>query len=140
MTREEAIQILADLTDNPFLHTWEEQYKALHMAIEALSAEAEWIPREHFDVLKKNYDMLAGLLKEAKARAIGAWIPCSERLPDNKTYVLTTIQVSGRQPHARSGFYHDGFFHNDNGDTWKATDREVRAWMPLPDPHREDGE
>ena len=41
MTREEAIQILADLTDNLFLHTWEEQYKALHMAIEALSADAE---------------------------------------------------------------------------------------------------
>ena len=40
MTREEAIKILADLTDNLFLHTWEEQYKALHMAIEALSAEA----------------------------------------------------------------------------------------------------
>ena len=55
-------------------------------------------------------------------------------------HVLTTIQVSGRQPHARSGFYHDGFFHNDNGDTWKATDREVRAWMHLPDPYREDGE
>ena len=68
------------------------------------------------------------------------WIPCSERLPGNKTYVLTTIQVSGRQPHARSGFYHDGFFHNDNGDAWKATDREVRAWMHLPDPYREDGE
>ena len=82
------------------------------------------------------------LLKMAK-KALSAdakWIPCSERLPDNKTYVLTTIQVSGRQPHARSGFYHDGFFHNDNGDTWKATDREVRAWMPLPDPYREDGE
>ena len=30
MTREEAIKILADLTDNLFLHTWEEQYKALH--------------------------------------------------------------------------------------------------------------
>lgn len=37
MEREEAIKILADLTDNLFLHTWEEQYKALHMAIEALS-------------------------------------------------------------------------------------------------------
>ena len=36
MEREEAIKILADLTDNLFLHTWEEQYKALHMAIEAL--------------------------------------------------------------------------------------------------------
>lgn len=40
MTREEAIKILADLTDNLFLHTWEEQYKALHMAIEALQADA----------------------------------------------------------------------------------------------------
>lgn len=44
MTRKDAIQILADLIDNAFLHTWEEQNKALHMAIEALSAEAEWIP------------------------------------------------------------------------------------------------
>lgn len=75
-------------------------------------------------------------LPSAKAE----WIPCSERLPDNKTYVLTTIQVSGRSPHARSGFYHDGFFHNDNGDTWRATDREVRAWMPLPKPYREGDE
>jgi len=40
MTKEEAIKILADLTDNLFLHTWEEQYKALHMAIEALKADA----------------------------------------------------------------------------------------------------
>ena len=37
MTKEEAIQILADLIDSPFLHTWEKQNKALHMAIEALS-------------------------------------------------------------------------------------------------------
>lgn len=39
MTREEAIKILADLTDNFFLHTLEEQYKALYMAVEALKAE-----------------------------------------------------------------------------------------------------
>ena len=39
MTREEAIKILADLIDNPFLHTWEKQNKALHMAIEALQRE-----------------------------------------------------------------------------------------------------
>lgn len=43
MTREEAIHF-ADLIDSPFLHTWEKQNKALHMAIEALSAEAGWIP------------------------------------------------------------------------------------------------
>lgn len=47
MTREEAIQILADLIDSPFLHTWEKQNKALHMAIEALQFV------EHFDLLKE---------------------------------------------------------------------------------------
>ena len=72
------------------------------------------------------------------------WIPCSERLPENKTYVLTTIRVPGRQPHSRSGWYEDGLFINDNGDTWKASDLEVKAWMPLPEPYqverREDGQ
>ena len=47
MNKEEAIQILADLIDNPFLHTWEKQNKALHMAIEALQFA------EHFDLLKE---------------------------------------------------------------------------------------
>ena len=56
MKREEAIQILADLTDNLFLHTWEEQYKALHMAIEALSADrptGEWIfnPKDAIELM-----------------------------------------------------------------------------------------
>ena len=50
MTREEAIQILADLIDSPFLHTWEKQNKALHMAIEALSADA--VSREELNDVK----------------------------------------------------------------------------------------
>lgn len=60
------------------------------------------------------------------------WIPVSEKLPKDKTYVLTTIKVPNRIAHVRSGWYEGGFFHNDNGDTWKATDMEVKAWMPAP--------
>lgn len=119
MTREEAIRTLqgireeAGASEDAVCYVGsDEDIKALDMAIEALQAE----PKTE------------------------EWIPCSERLPNNKTYVLTTIQVSGRQPHVRSGFYHDGFFHNDNGDTWRATDRPLKAWMPLPKPYGEESE
>jgi hypothetical protein len=69
---------------------------------------------------------------------VNQWIPVSERLPENKSYVLTTIYIPGRQPHARSGWFENGLFMNDNGDTWKSTDREVCAWLPLPEPWREE--
>lgn len=68
------------------------------------------------------------------------WTPVSERLPENKTYVLTTIKVPNRIAHTRSGWYESGFFHNDNGDVWRATDMEVIAWMPLPEPYKAESE
>ena len=100
------------------------------------SAESPYVNEDDIGA----YRTLAENLFKDVPSAEANWIPVSERLPDNKTYVLTTIQVGGRQPHARSGFYHDGFFHNDNGDTWRATDKEVIAWMPMPEPYREDGD
>lgn len=68
------------------------------------------------------------------------WIPVSEKLPENKTYVLTTIKVPNRIAHTRSGWYEGGFFHNDNGDVWRAIDMEVIAWMPLPEPYKAESE
>lgn len=63
----------------------------------------------------------------------GAWIPCDERLPEHRFYVLVTYK------------YEYGLI--DNGITWYSktenkwnTSREVIAWMPLPKPYREDGE
>ena len=84
---------------------------------------------------------LAEWLKELKQlREQARWIPVSERLPKDKTYVLTTIKIPNRIAHARSGWYKDGLFHNDNGDTWGATDIEVLAWMPLPQPYKVESE
>lgn len=106
---------------------------ALHESIDTKTYRHTYIEQIH-EIIDKAPTIDAEPVKH------GEWIPCDERLPDNKTYVLTTIQVSGRQPHVRSGFYHDGFFHNDNGDTWRAIEKPLKAWMPLPMPYREDGE
>lgn len=91
-----------------------------------------------------NFDM-STMINTALDMAIKAlqeprWIPVSEKLPENKTYVLTTIKVPNRIAHTRSGWYEGGFFHNDNGDVWRATDMEVIAWMPLPEPYKEESE
>jgi hypothetical protein len=64
------------------------------------------------------------------------WIPCNERLPENKSFILTTIRVPGKHARVRSGFYDSGLFMNDNGDTWNITEKRVTAWMPLPEPYK----
>ena len=70
MTREEAIQILADLIDSPFLHTWEKQNKALHMAIEALSDDT--VSRE------AHYDAVANRITDMEERGFVSVVRCKD--------------------------------------------------------------
>lgn len=114
MTREEAIKILADLIDNPFLHTWEKQNKALHMAIEVLHKTK--------------------------------WISCSERMPDaeygegdsvlccTELGLMYILYWNGGNWCVPTGEPHIWVNHKTG---WH--DRVI-AWMPLPEPYREDGE
>jgi hypothetical protein len=86
------------------------------------------------DLMLLNAEQMIHALPSVTQKS-GKWIKRTDRLPEDKTYVLTTIKVPNRVAHARSGWYECGFFHNDNGDTWRATDMEVKAWMPLPEPY-----
>lgn len=73
----------------------------------------------------------------AGSRNVPRWILIAERLPDYLEDTLVTIQINNREPKVRSGFYANGCFHNDNGDTWNWNDPEVKAWMPLPEPYKD---
>lgn len=64
------------------------------------------------------------------------WIPVSEALPKDMDRLLATIVRSDGSKRVRSGHYYKGLFMMDNGDTWNETDKEVLAWMPLPEPWR----
>ena len=64
------------------------------------------------------------------------WIPVAEALPKDMDRLLATIVRSDGTKRVRSGNYYKEYFMMDNGDTWNATDKEVLAWMPLPEPWR----
>ena len=66
------------------------------------------------------------------------WIPVSEALPKDMDRLLATIVRSDESKRVRSGHYYKGLFMMDNGDTWKETDNEILAWMPLVEPYRGD--
>ena len=64
------------------------------------------------------------------------WIPVSERLPENNGCMLVTIDDA-----IEFGKYEDGewsIWVCEHWDEWDA--KGVTAWMPLPEPYREDGE
>lgn len=71
---------------------------------------------------------------------LGQWIPCSERLPKDESYILVSFENYTMPDIAR-------YEENDEGGTFYPGDEEesysrygllVNAWMPLPEPYREE--
>ena len=60
------------------------------------------------------------------------WIPCSERLPDEKKEVL--ISADGDLYIAEYEMYHSKEYWSEVIEYRNVTD--VDAWMPLPEPYR----
>ena len=122
MTREEAIRIIETVFQDEYVYKYYDSitHQALNMAIEALSEpKTEWIPftkRPLTDEEKEEYP---------------DWIYIFDcPLPDDEEEIL----LSNGKHVWTDTFIADGECYLDGGDDID----EGMAWMPLPEPYKED--
>ena len=68
------------------------------------------------------------------------WIPCSERLPEDESYILVSFENSTMPDIARYEENDEGgaFYPGDDEKSYSSYGIFVNAWMPLPEPYREE--
>jgi hypothetical protein len=82
---------------------------------------------------------------EARFHAQQRWIPCSERLPEEEGWYITTIEneKTGRR-RIENDLFAIGIAEAHGNTPYKFCKDGYRqktiAWMPLPEPYREEGD
>lgn len=74
--------------------------------------------------------------KKADVAPVIDWIPCSERLPDKSDFYMICSYNGDTYDYRKNWFYHE----DDYGDSeWTGLIpcEKVIAWVPLPEPYRE---
>lgn len=136
MTLDEAIQHCLEVAEELEKRTQPYKSDVINEKLYEVN-KAEW---DKCRECAEEHRQIAEWLTELKAlKGWMRWIPTSERLPENSAAVLDVVCTPWRGCCIRSGRYYDGMFMNDNGDVWNATDKEIVAWMLLPQ-YKEDYE
>lgn len=69
---------------------------------------------------------------------VNEWVPVSERLPEENGKYIASLEDS---VYPQASFFNGKWFMRSlNGIAREFGEYEVIAWMPLPEPYREDGE
>ena len=124
MSREEAIEVINSLTGKDFPQEREASIKRQYQIAEALMTAIEALKA---DVPDTN---------------VGKWILCSERLPEDDDYKPFSYYEDGAILYCtKDGKIGFGWYYESTKE-WANEDDgypgEVVAWMPLPEPYKEE--
>mgnify|MGYP003227789574 FL=1 len=100
-------------------------------AIDRLTKHLEWgWSEETIDAI----GMGIHALKETQ------WISCSERMPEDESYILVSFENYTMPDIARYEENDEGgtFYPGDDEKSYSSYGFFVNAWMPLPEPYREE--
>ena len=94
-----------------------------------------WSPNKKQELV----DRLAMYEDAEEKEEFGRWIPCSERLPEDESYILVLFENSTMPDIARYEENDEGgtFYPGDDEKSYSSYGFFVNAWMPLPKPYRE---
>lgn len=99
-------------------------------------AKALWVEIEALDMAM---EALKGSTIENNSTVESGWIPITDRLPENNGTELENVLISTDEGDVQIGFYDDEEktwnIYCDDGTAWPVM---VTAWMPLPEPYREE--
>lgn len=75
---------------------------------------------------------------------MGDWIPCNKKLPEEDGQYLITVKYEPEEGHENIYTEHGEWF-NGNWDKcffygYCGKVESILAWMPMPDPYREEGD
>lgn len=106
-----------------------------------------WI-KDSQQMTSKMKAVIAKIKTIQTTNTVSEWIPCSERLPEKDGRYLTTYPLIRDMKWVHILWYGEPSMPSRNvqGKVWYVSDEEygdvpyddVIAWMPLPEPYRED--
>ena len=73
---------------------------------------------------------------------LGQWIPCSEKLPEDESYILVSFENATMLDIARYEENDEGgtFYPGDDEKSYSSYGLFVNAWMSLPEPYKQNDE